>query len=710
MSRSGSCFVGTALSAMMFVGAADAANAQTCLDELLTPYLARYELPALAAAVVQDGKVIAVGAVGTRKAGDKIPATVNDRFHLGSNAKAMTALLAAMLVEEGKLKWTSTLPDVFPKLTETMDAGLKAVTLEQFLSHASGIPADNQAFSDLLMKSLSQHWVHHDAPREAKNYDELRYWLVQEWSKLPLESKPGTRFAYANMNYIIAGAMIERAAGRTWEQLIRERIFTPLELKTAGLGCQSTVGKIDAPLGHVLVDGKAKALLAGPEGDYPTVVGPAGLVHMSILDFARWAGWNAGEGKRGPSLVKPETLKKLHTPVISMSAAKDAPSGMPPTRYGNGWGLAPGLAPEPLLTHSGNNELNFALIVVDPKRDFAFVVVTNIGHDKSEKGVNSLAIELYAKYGKGKGNATTDLSRFDTSGHKVSFVTVEPGVELEVLDWGGTGETMVLLAGLGNTAHVFDDFAHQFTDRFHVMGITRRGFGRSSQPALGYDIATRARDDIKVLDSLNIPAAVLVGHSIAGTELSKIAADYPDRVKRLVYLDSLDYGWGGFATIFRAMPTAPPPPEAEVGTIERSTAYMARTYGYRMPIAELCQQVRADSAGKALDFITSPEISNKIVEGLEQAEYDRINAPSLGIFAQVTLEELFPFYADLDRAKQGLLDRYMRSLSEWQAKALERFRTGVKNAQIIELHNSHHYVFIRNEALVAREMRKFLEK
>src|SRR5215471_15916155 len=90
-------------------------------------------------------------------------------------------------------------------------------------------------------------------------------------------------------------------------------------------------------------------------------------------------------------------------------------------------------------------------------------------------------------------NAANNASRFDNAGHKVTFVTVEPGVELEVLDWGGTGEAMVLLAGVGDNAHVYDQFAHQFTDRFHVIGITRRGFGRSSQPAHGYDLETRAR-------------------------------------------------------------------------------------------------------------------------------------------------------------------------------------------------------------------------
>ena len=171
--------------------------------------------------------------------------------------------------------------------------------------------------------------------------------------------------------------------------------------------------------------------------------------------------------------------------------------------------------------------------------------------------------------------AMNNVCGFDTSGHKVSFVTVEPGVELEVLDWGGTGETLVLLTGLGDNAHVFDQFAYQFNDRFHVIGITRRGFGRSSQPAHGYDVDTRARDDIAVLDKLNIREAVFVGHSVAGTELNKLGAVYPDRVKKLVYLDALDIGSGGWVTL----PQPPPPPPdtaADLKSVQRFAAAEAR--------------------------------------------------------------------------------------------------------------------------------------
>src|SRR5262249_9850342 len=161
-------------------------------------------------------------------------------------------------------------------------------------------------------------------------------------------------------------------------------------------------------------------------------------------------------------------------------------------------------------------------------------------------------------------NAMNQASCFDTSGHQVRFVTVEPDVQLEVLDWGGAGEPLVLLAGGGDNAHVYDQFAHQFTDRFRVIGVTRRGFGRSGQPAHGYDLDTRARDDIAVLDKLNIRQAIFVGHSLGGTELSKLGVAYPERVKKLVYLDALDIGSGGWA----ALPQPPPSPELTAGELE----------------------------------------------------------------------------------------------------------------------------------------------
>src|SRR5262249_1427342 len=234
-------------------------------------------------------------------------------------------------------------------------------------------------------------------------------------------------------------------------------------------------------------------------------------------------------------------------------------------------------------------------------------------------------------------NAANNVSCFDNAGHKVTFVTVEPEDQLEVLDWGGTGEPRVLLTGMGDNAQVFDQFAYQFNDRFHVLGITRRGFGRSSQPSHGYDLDTRARDDIAVLDKLNIRQAVFVGHSVAGTELSKLGAVYPDRVKKLVYLDALDIGSGGWVDL----PHPPPPPHSPgrpstyVEPVKCLPEAFERSDGYRKPVAAICNMIRTGPSGRVLGAITPPEISSKIQAGLQPARYDRIQAPALGIFSHI---------------------------------------------------------------------------
>jgi pimeloyl-ACP methyl ester carboxylesterase len=304
-------------------------------------------------------------------------------------------------------------------------------------------------------------------------------------------------------------------------------------------------------------------------------------------------------------------------------------------------------------------------------------------------------------------NTANNTTCFDNAGHKVTFVTVEPQVQLEVLDWGGTGGTLVLLTGGGDNAHVYDQFAYDFTDRFHVIGITRRGFGRSSQPAHGYDLDTRARDDIAVLDKLNIRQAVFVGHSVAGTELSKLGAVYPDRVKKLVYLDALDIGSGAWATLPQP-PPAPEPTPKDLESVQRLAAALALEDGYRKPLAAICNMIRTDPSGRVLGAITPPEISGKIQAGLQPAQYDRIQAPALGIFNNITPQFRLPYYSNLKPAQQEEFNRSIKALSKWVGGAIQRFRSEIKNARVVELRNTNHYVFIVDEALVVREMRKFL--
>jgi CubicO group peptidase (beta-lactamase class C family) len=376
------------------VAFAAAENEPASLDSLLRPYLDEYGLPALAAAVVKDGKTVAVGAVGTRRVGTDNPVTLDDRFHIGSDTKAMTALLAAMLVEEGKLRWDTPVAEVFPELAGTMAAQVGSIRLDQLLSHTSGIPGDTDADDKLLIESYFETTL---------NLDELRYWVVKNLVRRKLQSAPGKHYDYANMGYLLVGAIIERTAGSTWEELVARRIFDPLGLKTAGFGPQASLGRVDAPLAHrPLPDGTLKPMLAGPNGDNPLVLGPAGTVHMSILDFAKWAGWNAAEGKRGPALVKPETLRKMHTPVIDIPPRPNARPGTPPPgQYGLGWGsVSVPFAPEPLVFHGGSNEMNLAYILLQPSADLAIVMAVNVGGNRPDAALKGLAQELYQRFAK----------------------------------------------------------------------------------------------------------------------------------------------------------------------------------------------------------------------------------------------------------------------------------------------------------------------
>jgi CubicO group peptidase (beta-lactamase class C family) len=372
------------------------------LDAFLESVRAKHALPALAAAAVKNGEVIARSAVGVRALGTDVPVTVDDRFHLGSDTKAMTATLAGMMVEEGRLRWASTIAEVLGAKVPGLNPALAAVTLEQLLSHTGGIPTD----TDEILK------IYFNTDAFEFNLDALRLKALDAWKANAPNVPPGASFQYANLGYLIAGAMVETAAGKPWEALIRDRIFGPLGLSTAGLGAQATIGKLDAPVGHQIADtpdtprapmGGRPAVTPmhwGAAADLPPVVGPAGTAHMSIGDFARWAGWNAGGGRRGPALVTPDTLARLHKVHVEMTIANPRPGTPKSGGYAMGWGVVrPPWWDAPLLTHNGSNGMNLATVSIDPGRDFGIVAATNIGGEGAEAALLEVAEHLFREFG-----------------------------------------------------------------------------------------------------------------------------------------------------------------------------------------------------------------------------------------------------------------------------------------------------------------------
>jgi pimeloyl-ACP methyl ester carboxylesterase len=295
----------------------------------------------------------------------------------------------------------------------------------------------------------------------------------------------------------------------------------------------------------------------------------------------------------------------------------------------------------------------------------------------------------------------------DPSPHAVRFVTVAPDVRLEVLDWGGSGRPVVLLAGLGNTAHVFDDFAAKLVSDYHVYGITHRGYGASSVPASDYDSDRLGDDVVAVLDELALERPVLVGHSIAGAELSSIATRKPERVSGVVYLDA-GYGYAfddGKGSSFAEMQkttsgmSQPPPGPADIESFETVRAWYSRENGITFPEAEFRATEVALPDGKPGPPRESPG-NAAIIAGVKK--YAAIRAPALAIFALP--HDLGPWMARADPKVRAQWDQ-TEVLVGAQAKAFEE---GVPGAHVVRLARAHHYVFLSNEADVLRELHAFI--
>jgi non-heme chloroperoxidase len=301
----------------------------------------------------------------------------------------------------------------------------------------------------------------------------------------------------------------------------------------------------------------------------------------------------------------------------------------------------------------------------------------------------------------------------DPSPHTVQFVTVDKNVRLEVLDWGGSGRPVVFLAGGGNTAHVFDEFAPKLTADYHVYGVTRRGFGASSFSASENGVDQLGGDVLAIIDALKLNRPVLVGHSIAGAELSSVGTSHPDRIAGLVYLEAgypyaFDNGRGPAMTEFQNIrgPQPPSPGDSDLASFGALQKWDAQVYGFRIPEAEFRQTWDSASggrAGRARDFPGSQTLMT-IMRGTKR--YADIPVPALVIFAIPHVQEKWinkstdPVVREAARAYFTALD----ALTEKQAKALEG---GVPTARVVRLRGAH-YIFLSNEPDVLREMRAFL--
>ena len=313
----------------------------------LTGPVAAGKSPGLLAAIIDEEGVRAIASAGVRKQGSPEKLTINNQVHIGSSTKAMTSTMLATLVEDGTFAngWKTTIFEVFPELVGEIHAGYHRVTLWQLVSHTSGIARD------------ARNWLAH-AVLEIKA---RRYAIIKEALANP-PAGPVGKFLYSNLGYWVAGVMAEKLTGKSWETLMEERLFTPLGMYSAGFGAPGTPNEADQPWGH---ERDAENSWVPSQIDY-VVNGPAGTVHISIADWAKFIQlWFPNSE---PKILDRDALDTLITPRSGDYAA--------------GWGVVPrswaaGLA----LNHGGSNGYWHSLLWVAPNRERAYIAVANFRDD-----------------------------------------------------------------------------------------------------------------------------------------------------------------------------------------------------------------------------------------------------------------------------------------------------------------------------------------
>ncbi len=324
------------------------------------------DVPSMAVAAIVDGELVMTGVSGVRRKGAAAKATIHDKYHVGSNTKSMTATLAAILVKEGKIKWDTTIGDVFSGIKVHSD--YKKVTLRQLLKNTGGVVGDVPA--DLWSKL----W-------EGKgSLVKQRLLLVKGIVGQAPANEPGSSYEYSNAGFSIAGAMLEAVTHKLFEALMTEKLFKPLGMDSAGFRAPATNGKVDQPYGHFKRLFQVTSIDPEPAGDNPAGIAPAGAVHCSILDYVKYARFHLGVTHTG--LLSSKERKELYRP----STVED---------YAMGWitvkrEWAKGVA----LTHTGSNTMFTTTIWLAPNRNFAAIAMSNYGEneavDKCDEAIEML--------------------------------------------------------------------------------------------------------------------------------------------------------------------------------------------------------------------------------------------------------------------------------------------------------------------------------
>lgn len=358
-------FAGTLASALPSAAPASPTNEELAahLRDYVPQLLKDWEVPGLSLAVIRDGQVVLTEGYGFRDVEKKLPVTPETRFAIGSSTKAFTTAALGMLVDEGKIEWDKPVRTWLPAFRLHDPYATEHMTLRDLVSHRSGLPRH-----DLM-------WYGTGATRAE---------LVSRLGDLEASAELRTRWQYQNLMYMTAGYLVEQVTGRTWEDFVRERIFTPLGMTASDLSIRDLETVENRALGYLRKDEEKGGGLEKIPYRNIDAIGPAGSINSNVLDMAKWVRFHLGDGTwEGKPLLTPATFAELHEPAMlidtsgSPMAAFFLDPDLPIGAYALGWFVQP-YRGHLLIHHGGNIDGFNAFVTMLPKQKHGLVILTNL--------------------------------------------------------------------------------------------------------------------------------------------------------------------------------------------------------------------------------------------------------------------------------------------------------------------------------------------
>lgn len=344
-----------------------ATKKSTEISDTVREIHSKHQAPGLVGAIVDREGLVAAGAAGVRSINAGGAMTVRDKIHIGSCTKAMTATLIGQLIEAQQLRLDSTVRDVFSATVPQMASTTAAITVANLLDHTSGLPANVD-------------WWSFD--RSGGPLPTQRLNVAKSVLSTPTQHPPGSKYVYSNVGYMLLGAMIEAITRQPWEDIVTAKLFRPLGMASAGFGAPGTKGHVDQPWGHLSKGSRLEPV----QFDNAPVLGPAGRVHCSIGDWAKYVQWCLRSEQENSRILTAAMQKRM------LAQASNS-------EYAGGWNITQrAWAGGRTLTHSGSNTTWFCVAWLAPLKGFGVLAATNVAGADASKACDDLSGALIARH------------------------------------------------------------------------------------------------------------------------------------------------------------------------------------------------------------------------------------------------------------------------------------------------------------------------